>query len=420
MNDESESADKRYLVPTSLTLVALVAIAGGGWFFNIAKDKEDKCEVCNELKENCHCPPAGNMSPAKPLSKPKPLKLSLYKREGFKYEASLRMSLSGDAEKKAWEIVEGKARFEHAVSLEWEGEVIKNDGEWYVEKRYFTKAETRSEAKLRDFGLTPGAKSLIAAIQIVTESDPTVLIVTTALTHWLDYETIKEELSLVIPEAGVKIVETAIDELIKQDKDLKRLEYNVDKFERLEDSEVEIKWYKGKVEQITSLSSVELEKYEKELASKMAGFVDYNLFPVEGREVGDAWEFQAEKVIDYFAPAGFSDWDFKGNMTLRRRKDFVQDRRALVTLDLDAPSNFQAKGVHDSASIKLEDFSFYVQYGTDENPRYVTKAISSGSGSTSSRSGTKLFGVTFTGEPHFDVVYRCEEQRKEWSAQRKK
>jgi len=417
MNDENESADKRYLVPTFLTLGLLVAvIAGGLWLNNFAKDKEDKCEVCNELKENCQCPPAGNMSPAKPLPKPKPLKLSLYKPEGFKYEASLRMSLSGDAEKKAWEIVEGKARFEHAVSLQWKGEVTKNDGEWYVEKRYFTKAETRSEARLRDFGLTPGAKRLIAAvtasIKMYTEIDPKVLIATTALTYWLDYETIKEELSLVIPEAGVKLLETALDELIKQDKDLKRLENYVHRFKRLEDSEVEIKWYKGKVETIKSLSSVELEKYEKELASKMAGFVDYNLFPVEGREVGDAWEFQAEKVIDYFAPAGFSDWDFKGNMMLRRQKDFVQDRLALVTLD--APSNFQAKGVHDSASIKLEDFSFYVQYGTDENPRYVTKAISSGSGSiTSSRSGTKLFGVTFTGKPHFDVVYRCEEQRKE-------
>ncbi|MFP6899778.1 MAG: hypothetical protein VCA36_02475, partial [Opitutales bacterium] len=259
-------------------------------------------------------PLSQSKNPPDTLQPGTPTQLSPYKPKGFKYEASLEMELEGSGKKTEWEVFHKEAQFQYQLYLKWEGEVIRNDGQWYTEKRAFQEAQSHYLITAKDFGLTDTAKNLLSTLQLLF-ADPTVFAVSTAFRTFVDLGKIKDELTkiktqLPLLKGLVERAEKQFDELAAQNVELASIGYAAKRFENLAGSTVEVTWYKGKLYKIRPLSKVTLSSREEALASKLAGFVDYNVLPVDEMEVGDDWRVPVARVVDYFSPGGYTGSSF--------------------------------------------------------------------------------------------------------------
>ncbi len=353
-----------------------------------------------------------------PLPEPEPVDLQPFKPEGFEYNASLRMAILGTGSKTGWEFVKGEASFRYTIDLQWRGKVLKNDGNVYQEERHFTWSSSSEFVTAKDFGLTRTGKTILAAIPLLW-GDPTMTLATTTFSHYVELDNVKTELDKIKQFPGLgemaKKLETSLDEIVKSDPDLAKFGYAIKKIGNLHGSTVQVTWHEGKLHdaRVTNRTNVVLDEREKALVSKLPGFVDFHVLPVDKKKENESWSVSAEKVADYISPGGHPSSNFGGQLHFTRVEDETPGALAKVKLGRKSEEITYSNTKNTrTGSFSLENFEATLDYA-DPKLRFVTQALSEGLVKAAKRQTAfydMIDKVKLSVDPTIRVLYKCDKR----------
>jgi len=337
------------------------------------------------------------------------IRLRETKIKGSQYECRLIASLEGRGNMNGYTIIEGGAHFFYQTELEWHAEVLENDGQTLVERRRFKTSTGTAMLSVTEFGLSKNGSALamggIAKVAVAAGAS-------TPGAGWIAVavgELSRSDRLLKVPIIGSQ-VKACVDKALDKYGPNQVLKVATKTFGDLKGTEVVLTWKNGKLDSYKVITpGVVLSPEALACATRAGAFLDVNIFPDTGKRVGESWNVPAKDVADYFNAEPDLEQSVDGMLKVVRAADQLSNRVAVLT----ATGNASFSGEKYAADCGIDSLSARFHYATETNNKnqFLSYCRTSGTAKIKKiESGNMLFGLKVTTQPHYEIIYECEQK----------